>query len=232
MQSTPAEVSKFNMDSTSFGPVPCQSAPTMALACGLTGTVLAYKIASCVCPPALSDHTASVRLADVTGPQSIVEGRRNHGVASRGGSATAPGRTPEAGLGRSSRSRGTGPMAAGSPARSSTGHPGDTADMASTPATTSLDLPAPARASRNASGTPRPDPPPGAREPRMGPSTSTRGAGAARLPDQRGDRAADPAIAPLRTGAPDISTPPGGPSYAHRPRGSWPATSSTLTRSF
>ena len=87
-----------------------------------------------------------VRVADVDGPQSSVEGRGNHGVASRGGGASASGRTPDAGLGRSGRSRGAGPMVAGGPARSSADHPGNVAGMASSSAATGLDLPASARA--------------------------------------------------------------------------------------
>src|SRR5688572_2494971 len=66
----------------SLEPVPRQNTATMALTCGLTGSFLAGKIASCACPPALSDHAPGVRLADVAGPRSGVEGCKDHGVAS------------------------------------------------------------------------------------------------------------------------------------------------------
>jgi hypothetical protein len=59
----------------------------MALTCGLTGSVRVDKIASCVCPPALSDRAPGLRLADVAGRQPGVEGHGDHGVASRGGGA-------------------------------------------------------------------------------------------------------------------------------------------------
>ena len=86
--------------------VPRQNAATMALACGLTGPVPADKIVSCACLSALSVHAPGVRLADVAGPRSSVEGRGDLGVASRGGGVAASGWAAEAGLGRSGRSRG------------------------------------------------------------------------------------------------------------------------------
>lgn len=204
--------SPIRSNSNCCAPVPRHNTPTMALTCGLTGTLITEKIASCACPPALPHHAASVRLADGTGPQPGVEERGNHGAASRSCSATAPGRTPEAGLGRSSRPGGVGPMATSGAARSATRYPSDAAVVASSFAPAGLDLSTSARTSNDKSRDPGLDSSPGAGEPRGGPSTGTGGnwCGSAFRSARRPCGAFCAPATSLRR--PVISTPHGAPS--------------------
>jgi hypothetical protein len=143
-------------------------------------------------PLAVLDHGPGVRLAGPAGPQSGVQGRGDHGAASRGDGATPPGRPAQAGLGRPRGPGGPGPAAARRAAWQPVGHAGNPAGMAPPSDHPQVDLPQPARPPADEPRDPRSGAAAGRGEPGLGIPPGARRAGPPRPPHQCGDRPPDP----------------------------------------
>src|SRR5262249_19592714 len=98
-------------------------------------------IAVRVCPSLVLDHGPGLRLAGSAGPRRGVQGRGDHGAASRGHGAAPPGRPSQTGLGRPRGRGGPGPPPARRSARRPGVYPGTPAGLAPPSDHSQVDLP-------------------------------------------------------------------------------------------